>query len=158
MNVLSDILRDHTMRDLVATFKHRNHQPSRAQMASLETGATFLSEMYTDIPKNITVLPADPGVGKSSLLGAFARATLEVTPGREHQGLVIFSYRLNEIFNPDDGGGLLDDIFAPIGGWQQHREEFAILTSDDQIRNKLGTGPHQAPILLTTQAGFLTKA
>eukprot|EP00903_Cladosiphon_okamuranus_P022579 g20774.t1 len=126
---------------LMKEFKSRGHSPSDGMLDAIRDLLSTLEAMAEErCPDHVFLSSLDPGVGKTSAVVSFIKA-LRMSPRFDHQdtAVLICLSRLEQI----------KDMIRTTG---LTKNEFAVLTSDEEL-NLLGSSDRQnARILFTTQS------
>lgn len=135
LGLTEDGLAGATLRALQGSFSGFGHSPTREMWNGLAAVAGVLETMANGTcPKSVYVSSLDPGVGKTQLLVHFLRAFLR-SPVHRRASAVICANRKDQIRSIATEAGL---------------DQFAVLTSDDDLNAIATAEPNEARILFTT--------
>ncbi|WFE89794.1 hypothetical protein K1718_00075 [Roseibium porphyridii] len=137
----SHSLADHAFNLLTEEFKARGHAPSNQMLVAIRDVLLTLEAMAEErCPDRVFLSSLDPGVGKTSAVVSFIKA-LRLSPRPDHQDAAILICL-----------GRLEQIEEMIRATGLTKDEFAVLTSDEEL-NALGSDNWQkARVLFTTQS------
>lgn len=134
-------LADHAFNLLAEEFKARRHAPSDQMLIAIQDVLLTLEAMAEErCPNHVFLSSLDPGVGKTSAVVSFIKS-LCMSPRSDHLDAAILICL-----------GRLEQIEEMILATGLTKDEFAVLTSDEEL-NALGTENRQeARVLFTTQS------